>query len=208
MYKDGYVIVNTDNISGTFTIKEVKKSFSDVKADWAVDAVSALAARNVINGVGDDTYEPDRTVTRAEFVKMIVTMFNVGDASATASFADVSSSDWYAPYVAAAQKLGITTGYAEDNTFRPNNTISREEMSAMLYRAADVLSVSMTSTTASSMYIDDSSIQSYAKAAVYKMQEAGILKGVGDNMFDAKGNCTRAQAAVAIYNMFKASMTK
>lgn len=204
-YKNGYMYMATSNVGGIFTIAAIDKSFNDVTQDWAVEAIKALAARNVINGVGDDNFDPENVVTRAQFVKMITAMFDVMDYSAVGTFTDVANDAWYAPYVATAQKLGITLGY-EDGTFRPDASITREEMCAMLYRAADVLSVQVTATTSETTFNDDAAISDYAKSAIYTMQRADIIHGVGDNRFDPQGISTRAQAAVAIYNMFKVSM--
>ncbi len=204
----GKMLVNLRNLSSSYSIVNNPVSFTDVYHDWAKTSINGLAAREIINGVGNGLYDPDRAVTRAEFTKMIVTMFDVYDSSATTTFADIDASQWYAPYVATAQKLAITNGYAEDNTFRPNQIISREEMTAMLYRAADVLSVDIKATVAKTEFSDDASIQEYAKVSVYKMQQAEVLKGVGNNLFDPQGTCTRAQAAVAIWNMFVLSMSK
>lgn len=208
LFKDGYMYVRTNNISGVFTIAENVVTFNDISNathDWAMTGVNALASRNIINGVGNGSFEPNRSVTRAEFVKMVVSMFDVNDTSASANFTDVSAGDWYNAVVGTAQKLGITNGY-EDGSFRPNDTISREEMSTMLYRAAEVLSVVIESANNAGTFEDDWNIQNYAKIPVYKMRNAGILNGVGNNTFDAKSDCTRAQSAVAIYNMFIVSM--
>lgn len=208
LYKDGYMYVRTNNIAGIFTIAENPVSFNDISNathDWAMTGVNALAARTIINGVGNGNFEPNRAVTRAEFVKMIVSMFDVHNTAASSVFTDVSASDWYNTYVGTAQQLGITNGY-EDGSFRPNDTISREEMSTMLYRAAEVLSVIIESANNAQNFEDDWNIQDYAKIPVYKMRSAGILNGVGNNMYDPKNDCTRAQSAVAIYNMFIVSM--
>lgn len=207
-YSNGKMYVCVKNLNTTYTIFNNPKSFGDVHHDWAMTAIGALAAREVINGVGEGLYDPDRSVTRAEFTKMIVTMFDVFEPTAVTTFADIDANQWYAPYIATAQKLAITNGYAEDNTFRPDQIISREEMSTMLYRAADVLSVEIKAKTNKQDFVDDATIQDYAKVGVYKMQQAEILKGVGAGVFDPQGTCTRAQAAVAIYNMLVSSMSK
>jgi hypothetical protein len=205
-YSNGYMVTALKNTSGTFTIKEITKSFGDVNHPWAQEAIGALAAREIINGVGENLFDPDASVTREQFAKMVVTMFDVLDSSAPLNFSDVDASGWSAAYIATAQKLGIVTGY-EDNTFRPNQTITREEMSTILYRAAKNLGVNITPVKEGVTFTDDASIQSWAKEAVSEMQKAGILQGVGDNMFDPANNASRAQAAVAIYNMFVASLS-
>ena len=205
-YSNGYMVTALKNTSGTFTIKEITKSFGDVNHPWAQEAIGALAAREIINGVGENLFDPDASVTREQFAKMVVTMFDVLDSSAPLNFSDVDASGWSAAYIATAQKLGIVTGY-EDNTFRPNQTITREEMSTILYRAAKNLGVNITPVKEGVTFTDDASIQSWAKEAVSEMQKAGILQGVGDNAFDPANNASRAQSAVAIYNMFVASLS-
>lgn len=204
-YKDGYVYMATSNVGGIFTIGEVNKSFDDVWVDWPKEAISALAARGIVNGVGDNNFDPDNYVTRAQFIKMVTAAFDVVDTSATTTFWDVNSSEWYAPYVATAQQYGITLGY-EDGSFAPDKHITREEMCAMLYRAADVLGVDVKSVTDATTFDDDWAISDYAKANIYAMQKADIIHGMGDGTFNPQGTSTRAQAAVAIYNMFKVSM--
>lgn len=204
-YSNGYMYVAPKDLSGIFTIVSVDKQFDDVYVDWPKEAISALAARNIINGVGDNLFDPDNYVTRAQFIKMISAAFDVVDNTAVCTFTDVDANAWYAPYVASAQALGITLGYG-DGTFGPDAQITREEMCTMLYRAADVMSVKMNAVNAAVTFNDDANIADYAKTAIYAMQQAGIINGVGNNTFDAKGLSTRAQAAVAIYNMFKVSM--
>jgi hypothetical protein len=204
-YKDGYVYMATSNIGGIFTIGEVNKSFDDVWVEWPQEAISALAARGIVNGVGDNNFDPDNYVTRAQFIKMVTAAFDVVDTSATTTFWDVDASAWYAPYVATAQQYGITLGY-EDGSFAPDKQITREEMCAMLYRAADVLGVDVKAVTDATTFDDDWAISDYAKANIYAMQKADIIHGMGDGTFNPQGTSTRAQAAVAIYNMFKVSM--
>lgn len=206
-YANGYMYVNLHDTASTFYIKELSNAFDDVHHPWAEQAISALSVRKVINGVGDNLYDPDRTVTRAEFTKMLVAMFDIYDESSASTFGDVDANAWYASYIGTAQELGITNGY-EDGTFRPNDKVSRQEMSTMLYRAAQALSVSLGNTASQNIFDDDANIQGYAKQAVYDMQKAGILQGIGNNLFDPANSCTRAQATVAVYNMFVNSMTK
>lgn len=203
-YINGAIKMGTKNVNSPYTVVSMTASFNDVYAEWAKAPISALAVRNIINGVGDNNFDPDRAITRAEFVKMIVTMFDVYDSTSVTSFTDVQANAWYAPYIGTAAKYGITNGRG-DGTFDPNAQISRQEMSAMLYRAAETLGVAMASANGTT-FADDASIAAYAKAPVYSMQAEGILKGVGDNNFDPLSPCTRAQGAVAIFNMLATSL--
>ncbi len=115
-------------------------SFTDVAADaWYADAVNTLASIGVIKGVGDNQFAPDRAITRAEFT-VIAMRFADLDTSGENIFTDVSADDWFYEQVVGSIKYGWITGY-EDGTFRPNNTITRAEVTTivnrMLGRAAD-----------------------------------------------------------------------
>ena len=115
-------------------------SFTDVAAEaWYSTAVNTLASLGMLQGVGDNQFTPERAITRAEFTA-IAMRFAELDTSGENIFSDVSASDWFYDYVVGSIQYGWITGY-EDGTFRPNNTITRAEVTAitnrMLGRAAD-----------------------------------------------------------------------
>ena len=73
----------------------------------AAGAIKELAAKGIVNGISDDRFEPDRSITREEFVKLICMAFDLGTGSKVLSFEDVSENDWFAPYICRAVELGI-----------------------------------------------------------------------------------------------------
>ena len=101
--------------------------------------MNTMASIGVIKGVGDNQFAPDRAITRAEFT-VIAMRFADLDTSGENIFTDVSADDWFYEQVVGSIKYGWITGY-EDGTFRPNNTITRAEVTTivnrMLGRAAD-----------------------------------------------------------------------
>ncbi len=97
-------------------------------------AIEALASRGIINGKTENRFEPEATMTRAEFATIVVQSLGLKPI-ANDKFTDVLSSDWYAPYVGTAGSYGIVNGTSE-TTFNPNGTISRQEAAAMVARAA------------------------------------------------------------------------
>ena len=114
--------------------------FSDVPADaWYATAVNTLASLGIVNGIGNHQFAPERQVTRAEFTA-IAMRFGKLDTSGSNIFTDVKADDWFYDQVVGAIKYGWIGGYA-DGTFRPNNTITRAEVTVivnrMLGRAAD-----------------------------------------------------------------------
>lgn len=118
-------------------------AFNDIKSDKLNQTVSVLNSFKIMQGDSPNTFSPDRSITRAEFSKLLVTMLGVTDVTAYKSytiFPDVPNTHWAAGYINAAirhpdlQKKNIIKGYA-DGTFKPNNTISYGEACTMLLLA-------------------------------------------------------------------------
>lgn len=119
---------------------EITKTFDDVPEDaWYAKAVNTLASLGVVSGVGDNKFEPNRSITRAEFTTMAM-KFAVGGEEGENIFSDVDKDDWFYKAVVDSIQYGWIHGYP-DGTFRPNNPITRAEVTAivnnMLGRAAD-----------------------------------------------------------------------
>ena len=119
---------------------EITKTFDDVPENaWYTKAVNTLASLDIISGVGDNKFEPERSITRAEFTAMAM-KFAVGGEEGENIFSDVDEDDWFYDAVVNSIQYGWIHGYG-DGTFRPNNPITRAEVTAivnnMLGRAAD-----------------------------------------------------------------------
>jgi len=173
--------------------------FSDLsQAEWAREAIDYLTQRNVFNRAGDGKFYPNRNITRAEFVKMIVLAKDLYTGSTTTvDFSDVQEGDWYYQYVEAALTAKLIEGDGS-GTFRPNDFITRQDICVILSRLMQTKNADMTAG-----FSDDADISEYAKTAVYAMKEQGIIDGVGDNLFAPKSNATRAMAAKIIYGIVR-----
>lgn len=111
-------------------------NFSDVQgSDWYATAVNTLASLGIIRGVGDGIFDPNRSITRAEFAT-IALRFADKTAGGTNPFTDVASNDWYYSAVLNAVGFGWITGYS-DGTFRPNASITRAEVATIVNRMLD-----------------------------------------------------------------------
>lgn len=111
-------------------------NFSDVQgSDWYATAVNTLASLGIIRGVGDGVFDPNRSITRAEFAT-IALRFADKTADGTNPFTDVASNDWYYFAVLNAVGFGWITGYS-DGTFRPNASITRAEVATIVNRMLD-----------------------------------------------------------------------
>ncbi|MGN8896668.1 S-layer homology domain-containing protein [Flavonifractor sp. HCP28S3_F3] len=118
----------------------VTVSFTDVPSDaWYSKAVNVLASLGMLNGVGGDLFEPERTITRAEFTALGMRFADLGT-SGENIFSDVHPGDWFYDNVVGSIQYGWITGYS-DGTFRPYSTITRAEAAVftnrMLGRTAD-----------------------------------------------------------------------
>lgn len=118
----------------------ITASFEDVPADaWYAKSVNTLASMGIISGVGENRFEPERSITRAEFTSMAM-KFTKGALDGTNVFSDVRSGDWFYEAVVGSIQYGWIEGY-EDGTFRPENRITRVEVTSivnkMLGRFAD-----------------------------------------------------------------------
>ncbi len=178
--------------------RQVKKSFKDVTLlsyGWAQEPIELLAGAKVINGIDGSRFEPERAITRAELAGILVKAMNLPAVAGGAAFKDVTGSDWYSGCVAAAAQAGLFSGY-EDGTFRPDRTITREEMVAVLARALDLA----TPSGATLHFTDEGRISSWARDSVAAAVSDGLTKGYSDGTFQPQSNATRAECAVMVYH--------
>ncbi|MCR8660179.1 S-layer homology domain-containing protein [Paenibacillus endoradicis] len=180
--------------------------FSDTKAIvWASDSIDGLAARGIVSGMTKDSFAPSNSVTRAEFIQMLMLTIDLNQDNATSTFSDVKQGEWYYKSVASAQQLGIVSGLT-DGSFGVSNKITRQEMAAMAYRAIQKVGITLKVEQEAVTFNDAQDFASYAKEAVTAMHKAGIINGVGNDKFDPEGTATRAQAAVILYRLLMKSL--
>lgn len=171
----------------------------DTASHWARSYIMTLNSKGIISGYDDGNFYPDKTITRAEFSKMIAQATDTALSEIKAAeFTDVSSGAWFAPYVYALADKGIITGY-EDKTFLPDKLITREDSAVIIYRTMLDASVNM---DAEAEFSDSNAVSDYAKESVKKLCGAGIING-SDGKFNPKSNLTRAEAAAIISRLLE-----
>lgn len=171
------------------------KIYTDIKGHWAVDHISTLVEKGVMNGYGDSTIRPDGIITREEFLKMVIDALGYSKGGAAADLNDVNQSAWYAPYINTAVSLGISTGKG-DGTFGIGETIKRQDMAVLACRALENLGVSLNG--GATAFTDNANIDNYAAESVAKLVAANIISGRGDGSFCPNDYATRAEAAKII----------
>ncbi|WP_281889405.1 S-layer homology domain-containing protein [Paenibacillus sp. YYML68] len=193
------------NGNSMYAIIKLNKSFSDIGGHWSEATIKLLANKLVVDGVTATTFEPERSITRAEFAALVVRALGLTTSSgSSSSFKDVAASDWHAGVVAAAVKAKLVEGY-EDGTFRPNATIKREELAAMVVRALDYAGAKPDVTASRqaallAKYKDASSIV-WAKQELATAIEAGVVDGMTDSTLGARMDATRAQSATMLQRL-------
>ena len=177
-------------VSGKY-LRLASQGLADLNGHWSKDAVLDFVSKGYIDGYPDYTFRPENTITRAEFVKVVNKVFNYTD-KAQINFTDVNSSQWYYEELCKAIQAGYIKGY-EDNTFRPENPISREEASLMISRIKNNLKGDGTLG-----FADESQVSYWAKDAVDSLIDNGIV-GLNDrNLFRPLDNITRAESVMAL----------
>lgn len=197
---DGDFIVEPRDTFSSYAVLENKVSFNDIAAvqAWAGRQIQVVAAKGAIEGVGAGKFAPKNNVTRAEFSKMLIRALNLKNNSAVQSFSDVSSTAWYAPYVAVAAEKGIITGRSAAK-FDPNATITRAEMATMISRALKSINPdAKTDSTAISKFSDAAKISASLRDGVAFAASHNLVIG-NAGKFNPNDTATRAEAAVIIY---------
>ena len=183
-----------------YTIEvKIDDGFSDVKpGDWFYSYVMDASKRGIIIGNGDGTFGPHTNVTRVQFATMMARVDGF-DASAwedkPSQFSDMNGiTGEAAAAVAYCADKGYITGDGGSTTFRPNDTISRQEMAVIISR---VMKLDVENVEIGIRFADDAKIAGWAKNYVYACVNAKMLMGEGDNTFNPLGSTTRAAAATA-----------
>lgn len=180
--------------------EEPAMPFTDVNEnDWFYDVVLYAYDNGLMTGVSATEFAPNQTTTRGMIVSMLARLEGVTSAE-SAGFTDVAESDWYATAVNWAASVGVVNGY-EDDTFRPNAPITREQMAAILYNYADYKGYDVSARADLSDYADAASISSWAEDVLAWANAEGLINGMTATTIDPQGATTRAQTA-AMFERF------
>ena len=179
-----------------------KVKFKDIAGHWAEEEIKELAKEGTIKGRSETEYEPEGTVTRAEFAAMITRALDLNMISYQNNIADVAPNSWYANEVQTIIDAGIMSG-DPDGAFRPEATITRQEMAKVIVNAYILKTGAADITAAEPSFSDNGQIADWAKEAVGKAAGLGLMQGMNDGRFDPMGNATRAQSAVVIFRLGK-----
>lgn len=197
----GTIVITAPHASLYAVVELPNVTFSDIKSHWAKSDIEQLASKLLVKGNTAGSFRPDQAINRAEFTALIARALGLELTNGESAFSDVAASSWYATAVNAAVKAGIVTGRTA-SSFAPNDTISREEMSAMIGRALAFVgqqpNVTAKQAELLSAFTDGGAISAWAQDSVAQMADSGIMKGGADGNFNPQANATRAEAVVTL----------
>lgn len=188
------------------------KSFADVTGHWSKAEIEYLSGKGIIDGVEKDGklwILPDKTITRAEYVKILVGALNKNYSdSITATFRDVSDAHWAFKYIETAKKEGLVDGY-EDGAFKPDAEITRAELATLLVRA-----YKLKEKPDHQVVFEDVAASNWAYSAIQTAASNQLFEGTSENgkiWFKPAAAATRAESMTVIARYMKqleASATK
>lgn len=174
--------------------------FTDIAGSWAQKNIGQMVEFGILSGYPDGTFLPKKTVTRAEFVTMVVKTLeklgrvNSGFDSGPAAFGDTAHS-WAKDYISKAVACGFVEGYSAAE-FGPDDEITREQMAAMIVKA-----FALPAAASQSNFVDQATISPWARDAVAAIAASKVMGGTtGEtgNKFVPKDKATREEAATVL----------
>lgn len=175
----------------TVMADETTFNFSDLdETTWAYESIQKLVEAKIIQGYPDGTFKPEGFITRAELVKITNLIFSYTYKLESTNLTDIYPEDWYYEHVMIAQEAGYIIGF-EDGTFRPNDNISREQLSKIIVTINKLVELPFDK-------IPADEISPWAVEYVNRVLSNRIMALDDNNNFRAKENVTRAEACDAL----------
>lgn len=173
--------------------------FGDVKsADWFYNDVKYVYEKGMMAGTAADVFAPNATTTRAMIVTILYRLEGSPAVTGTSAFVDVPAGQWYTDAVKWAAANQIVKGTSA-TTFAPNDSITREQMAAILYRYAQYKGYDVTKKADLSGYSDNGQVSAYAKDALAWANAAKLINGMTNTTLVPQGNATRAQVSAILH---------
>jgi hypothetical protein len=187
--------------NSTYSIIYSPKTFKDIEGHWAEKDINDMASRLIISGAGNDLFEPERSITRAEFSAVMVRALGLRPEVYKNNYFDVKEGEWYSEYISTASYYGLVSGY-DDGTFKPDGNINRQEAMAILARAmgatklGEELEIDASSILAA--FNDNADVSGWAKDSVSKCVKTGVVTGRDNGRIAPLDNITRAETTIMV----------
>lgn len=197
-------------LTGETTAETETAAFTDVVAEaWYAEYVDYAVENGIMSGMGDGTFAPTGTMTRAQMCQIIYNLAGTPAVTGSATYADVDAAAWYADAVNWCIENNIAAARSEES-FAPTAAVTREEVAAMLYNYAAYTGADTTGAADLSTFADAADVSESSEAALSWAVSAGILNGIADEAtgttsLSAAGTSTRAQIAAMMMRFCEAA---
>ena len=183
---------------------DVTQMFTDVTKNWAYPGIQYCVTHGIMGGMGDGTFAPTGTTTRAQIVQILYNLEGTPAVSGTTPFADLTA-NWYKPAILWAYQNNVVAG-TSPITFDPERPVTREQIAVILTQYMfHVLKMNRTWTPADlSKFPDGAQVSSWAKEAMQDAVALGLINGTkasdGVVYLDPQGSAARQQVATILMN--------
>ena len=183
---------------------DVTQMFTDVEKNWAYPGIQYCVTHGIMGGMGDGTFAPTGTTTRAQIVQILYNLEGTPAVSGTTPFTDLTA-NWYKPAILWAYQNNVVAGKSP-TTFDPEGPVTREQIAVILTQYMfHVLKMERTWTPADlSTFPDGANVSRWAKEAMQDAVALGLINGTkasdGLVYLDPQGSATRQQVATILMN--------
>ncbi len=188
-----------------------KEEFTQVYSDidqkyWAANAITFLTKKGIIKGYPDGTFRPDETVTRAEFVTLLVKLLNMNTATnASLPYSDMNTNHWAYRNIKISNDAGLIKGYP-DGTFKPENTVKKAEVMSIVSKISNI-NYDLSDKEVNAVldpYFDKKFVPKWAVLSTAKaIKEKLVTNHAFSEFVLANKNSTRSEVASMLYNVYK-----
>ena len=202
------VVSSTDSVlKATWkdtTEVDVTQMFTDVTKNWAYPGIQYCVTHGIMGGMGDGTFAPTGTTTRAQIVQILYNLEGTPAVSGTTPFTDLTA-NWYKPAILWAYQNNVVAG-TSPTTFDPDQPVTREQIAVILTQYMfNVLKMNRTWTPADlSTFPDGAQVSRWAKEAMQDAVALGLINGTkapdGLVYLDSQGSAARQQVATILMN--------
>lgn len=197
-----YIRVTVSHLSTFIATRAKTMPFTDVDGHWALEAITYAYMNGLFSGTSNSTFNPDAAMSRAMLVSVLYRMEGAPAVTQANTFGDVTVGTWYADAVSWANANGIVGGYG-DRKFGPNDSVTREQMAAILYRYAKFKGYDVTKTTDLTAYADARAISDWALKALSWANAEGLITGRTATTLVPNAMASRAEVAAILMRFSK-----
>jgi subtilisin family serine protease len=198
---DGTVAFHARHFS-QYAVMERSAAFADLDGHWAKANIERMAGRGITNGVTDVQFDPQGTLTRAQFAALLTRTLQLKEAGDQLPFTDIPSDAWYHVAVYQVFAANIVSGMT-DTSFQPNDPITREQMANMLSKAFAYKKGQQSNSLYGDLnsFRDQASVSPWAQESVKLANKFGLLEGFPDGTFRPLARAVRAEAIIVVERM-------